>query len=161
MKKLFIAFVLTMLFSIVGMAQGQRGQRQEKMMDKGEMIKHRTERMVKTYGLDEAQAQKLLELNTAFADKLQRPRGPRPDRDAGSREQVDGMTGATAKPEGQRPSREEMEVRMKKMRENMEAYNAELQKIFTTEQYAKYQEDMKKSRPVGRRGGHAPHQHNN
>ena len=36
----------------------------DKKPDKTEMVKHRTDRMVKEYGLDEAQAQKLLELNT-------------------------------------------------------------------------------------------------
>jgi hypothetical protein len=56
--------------------------------------------------------------------------------------------------QAQRPSREQMEARMKEMRANREAYNAELKKIMTEEQFSKY-EAAEKQR-MERRGPRGP-----
>ena len=79
MKKVMLTMVAVLMMSATAMAQDNNGQRQRRHMDKAEMVKMQTERMVKDYGLDEAQQAKLLELNTQFAGKLQMggPRGPR------------------------------------------------------------------------------------
>ena len=106
------------------------------------MVKAQTERMVQEYGLNEAQKAKLLELNTQYAGKLrmggrggqrggQRFGGPQGGNQQGSMQQ------------GERPSREQMEARMKEMRANREAYNAELKNILTEEQFSKYEEAEK------------------
>ena len=124
MKKMMMALAAVIMISSSAMAQEQNGQRPERKMDRNEMIKHRTDRMVKDYGLNEEQGKKLLELNTSFADKMPGARGNR----------------------GERPSREEMEAQREKMRATMDAYNAELKNILTEEQFSKYQEDSKKFR---------------
>lgn len=148
MKKVMLTMVAVLMMSATAMAQDNNGQRQRRHMDKAEMVKMQTERMVKDYGLDEAQQAKLLELNTQFAGKLQMggPRGPRGPRGGhgGQRggQRVDGQSGATQQANGQqgeRPNREQMEARMKEMNANREAYNGELKKIMTTDQFAKYE----------------------
>ena len=65
MKRMMMAMIAAVMFTSVAMAQDKQGKRPERKMDKAEMVKFRTDRMVKEYGLDDAQAQKLLELNTA------------------------------------------------------------------------------------------------
>ena len=85
MKQIVITIVAAVMFSMTAMAQDQ-----EKGNKKEEMIKHRTEMMVKDYNLDEKQAKQLLELNTKYADKIRPrhhgPHGPRSqDGDVGRR----------------------------------------------------------------------------
>lgn len=110
---------------------------------KEEMIKARTERTVKRYGLNDEQAKQLLELNTKYADKMRRPIGPR---HGGPR------MGGKNRPQGQpadslqrrqRPNKEQMEARMKEMKATKEAYEKELQGIMTSEQFTKYLDDEK------------------
>ena len=121
---------------------------------KQEMIKHRTERTVKAYGLNDKQAKELLDLNTKYADMMRpmhrhgRPghhgmggRRPEPPKD---------MNGE--RPELPRGDRKEMREKMEK---DMKAYDEELQKIMTPEQYKSYKADMEKrrmERPHGPRG---------
>lgn len=164
MKKSILAIIATVTLSTSAMAQSENGNApQRPQMDRTEMVKNQTDRMVKEYGLNDEQAAKLLELNTSFADKMPRMRGgqrPGGGQRGGMRQRnTDGNTGATAQGERQgRPSREEMEARMKEMRANQEAYQGELKKIMTEEQFAKYQEDSQR-RPQfgggqgGRQGG--------
>lgn len=166
MKKAIMALATTILISTSAMAQNENGQRPQRNFDKTEMVKRQTERMVSEYGLDKNQAEKLLQLNTSYADKMPRMGGQRggrrggPRPEAGQRNRTDGNTGATqqANPNQQqreRPSKEQMEARMKEMKANQEAYNGELKKIMTDEQYAKYEANMKQrmQRPQGGRGG--------
>ena len=94
---------------------------------KQEMVKHRTDKMVEDYQLNDKQAKKLLELNTAYADKMRPPhhghhgphgmRGQRPEPPKGD------MRGE--RPE---PPKGERQDRRKEMMETMKAYDAELQK---------------------------------
>lgn len=160
MKKMMMAIAAMMVISTASMAQDNNEKKQApRKMDRTEMVKHRTDRMVKEYGLDEAQAQKLLELNTAYADKMPRmggprPGGPRPQGQPDAKQKVDGTTGATAQQPAERPSREQMEARRAEMMKNTEAYQAELKKILTDEQYNKFIENQKnrQQRPRDGRG---------
>lgn len=155
-----MAIAAMMVISTASMAQDNNEKKQApRKMDRTEMVKHRTDRMVKEYGLDEAQAQKLLELNTAYADKMPRmggprPGGPRPQGQPDAKQKVDGTTGATAQQPAERPSREQMEARRAEMMKNTEAYQAELKKILTDEQYNKFIENQKnrQQRPRDGRG---------
>lgn len=158
MKKMMMAIAAMMVISTASMAQDNNEKKQApRKMDRTEMVKHRTDRMVKEYGLDEAQAQKLLELNTAYADKMprmggQRPGGPRPQGQSDVKQKVDGTTGATAQQPAERPSKEQMEARRAEMMKNTEAYHAELKKILTDEQYNKFIENQKNRQQRSRDG---------
>ena len=122
---------------------------------KQEMVKHRTDKMVEDYQLNDKQAKKLLELNTAYADKMRPPhhghhgphgmRGQRPEPPKGD------MNGE--RPE---PPKGERQDRRKEMMETMKAYDAELQKIMTTEQYEKYKADMQQRHERDHKGPHGP-----
>ena len=119
---------------------------------KQEMIKHRTERMVKEYNLNDKQAKQLQELNTKYADMMRpmhrhggpghhgmRDQRPEPPKD---------MKGE--KPE---PPKGDMKEMREKMEKDMKAYDEELQKIMTPEQYKNYKADMEKRR---KEGPHSP-----
>ncbi len=147
----------------------QQGQRPRKF-DKSEMVKHRTDEIVKKYSLNEEQAGKLLDLNTQYADKL--GMGPRrghhhhgmgrpPKGKPGMDKQVDASSGATTQPaqESSRPKLTEeqkakFEAERKEREAAREAYEAELQKIMTPEQFTQYKSDEKKH---GRHGHRPPH----
>lgn len=158
MKQLLMTIVAAVMFSSAAMAQDQ-----EKGKKKEEMAKHRTEKMVKDYDLNESQAAKLLELNTKYADKMRPHHGPRGPRGP------HGMKGQRPEPpkgdmKGERPEppTKEMKAEMEKKRAEMEkeqkAYDAELQKILTPDQYKLYQHDMQKHRKGGPRPGPKPEQ---
>lgn len=130
-----MAAVAALMLSAQAMAQTNETEGAKPKIDKTEMLKRHTDRMAKTYGLDEAQTAKLLQLNTTYVGKfgpMGRPGMGRPEGGEG-----------TDSVRRQRPSREDMEKHMKEMRANMEAYNKELKGIMTSEQYAKYEADMK------------------
>lgn len=154
MKRMILTLMAAALVSMTALAQEEKqGQRPEPKFDKAEMVKHRTDETVKRYNLNSEQAKKLLELNNKYADKMG-PRPPhrghmggpgRPPKDKG-----DGKC-QCPKPQkdDQRPAPPKDEKRAehhKKMKETMEAYNAELQKIMTADQFKSYQEDMQKRR---------------
>lgn len=151
MKKTAMAFAAMIFMSTAAMAQNNGGQRPERQFDRAEMMKRQAEQMVSTYGLNQEQAEKLEKLNTEYADKLPfmggmgmrggRGGGQRPGGGGGFGNRPNGG-GNMGAPNGQRPSREQMEERMKEMRANQEAYNGELKKIMTEEQYKKYEADQ-------------------
>lgn len=160
MKKTFFALIAAITLSTSVMAQNEEGRRPERQqMDRTEMVKRQTERMVQEYGLNEAQAAKLQEINTSYFEKMPRMGGRRgggfggPRGQMGQRRNTDGGNDATVQGENnERPSREQMEARMKEMRANQEAYEAELKKIMTEEQFAKYQENSQRRMQGGPRG---------
>ena len=79
MKKAMMAIVAAVMMSASALAQDAQQQRPQPRMDRGEAAKQRTEQMVKDYALSEEQAQKLLDLNTEYAEKIpmMMGRGPR------------------------------------------------------------------------------------
>ena len=140
MKKMILTCVVATMISASAVAQDQVNQ-QEKKFDKTEMIQHRTNRMVKEYGLNSDQAEKLLKLNTKYADKM--PMGHRGGRGKGPGKQAG---------DGQRPPRMDASKRSE-MKATREAYQTELKSIMTTEQYTQYEQKEKNRRPGGHRGG--------
>jgi len=162
MKKMILAFAATMMMT-AAMAQddNQQGRQERRRMDRTEMIKNRTDRTVKQYGLNEEQAKQLLELNTKYSDTMgPGQRGPRMGGGRGGmRGGFDRNRQGNGQGNGQRPElteeqKQQMEAGRKKMEENMKQYDTELQKIMTPDQYKAYQADMEKRRNEGpRRGG--------
>lgn len=155
MKKLIFALIAAMSITVANAQEDNRPQREgRRSFDQTEMVKRRTDDVVKKYSLSNEQAEKLLALNTKYADKIGfRMRG-------GNR----GGRGARPAPNfggngGNRPEMtEEMKQNMEKMRqerqESMKKYDEELQTIMTPEQYKAYKADNeKRMREGGRRGG--------
>ena len=160
MKKIMFSMAAAILMSASALAQTDNAPQQRSEADQAEMIKQRTENTVKQYGLNEDQAKQLLELNTKYADKMPMGfgrMGGRGGRRGGGQGGPQGGFGGGA-PQGgfgggQMPQMtEEQRARMEEMRKQMtetrEAYNKELEKIMTPEQFKKYQEDQQ-----SRRGG--------
>lgn len=145
MKKLIITLMAAALISATATAQKEdKCKCPEKKFDKTEMAKHRTDDMVKEYKLSDKQAKQLLELNTKYADKMRPPRhhGPKPGH--GPKADEKGQRPEPPK-DGQRPERPKdgkHEAHHKQMQETMKAYEAELQKIMTPDQFKAYQSDM-------------------
>lgn len=120
MKRLVLIFAVA--FLAIGMTMAQNAQRPgNKNMDPKERAERMTERMAKEYTLNDSQKQQLKEANLALMEKM----GEMPMRQE--------LTGA---------QRAEKKAAMEKKRTEMkaahEAYDAQLQKIMTSEQYAAY-----------------------
>lgn len=148
MKQIIMTLAAALFISSAALAQEKNDNRKQ------EMIKHRTERTVKAYGLNDKQAKELLDLNTKYADMMRpmhRHGGPGHHGMGGRRpEPPKDMNGE--KPEPPRGDRKEIREKMEK---DMKAYDEELQKIMTPEQYKSYKADMEKrrmERPHGPRG---------
>lgn len=146
-----MAITAALVFSMSAMAQ--KGQRPQGKFDKAEMVKNRTEQVVSKYGLNEQQAQQLLELNNKYADKMMPARGFRPEGRNGRDRMRPNRPDSLQRP--QKPERPEGNDTIRKhrpmnqgrqamgdMRQTMEAYNAELKNILTEEQFKAYQSDM-------------------
>ena len=136
MKQIIMTLAAALFISSTALAQEKNDNRKQ------EMIKHRTERTVKEYNLNDKQAKQLLELNTKYADMMRpmhRHGGPGHH----------GMRGQ--RPE---PPKGDMKEMHEKMEKDMKAYDEELQKILTPEQYKNYKSDMEKRRKEGPRGPH-------
>lgn len=144
MKQTIISIAALLLLSTAVMAQNEQGQRPERQrLDRTEMIQKRTDDVVKKYGLNAEQAKQLLSLNTKFADQMG-PRGGRP----GGMGMRPGNRGP--RPQGndslrqerrQRPQGQAGQQGRPQFNGQMQAYETELQKIMTPEQYKAYQAD--------------------
>lgn len=154
MKKMLVTMMAALLVSTSAIAQEEKSEkRPERKFDKTEMIKHRTDETVSRYKLNDKQAKQLLELNTKYADKMM-PRGPHGHRHPGHHgEGRPPMPPKNMK--GKRPEppkddakmqehRKEMEKHHKEMEATRKAYDAELQKIMTADQFKTYQADHNK-----------------
>mgnify|MGYP002626536051 FL=1 len=139
-------FALMILLGVSVCAQAQDNKQERKRPDKKEMISMRTDRMAERYGLNEAQKAKLQELNTLYADSMAfgGQRGMRPMRER-VQKQDEGKKDNQIKP-FERPSREEMQAMREKSAATQKAYEAEVKKIMTEEQFAKYTEDRNQMR---------------
>lgn len=178
MKKAMMAIVAAVMMSANMAAQTveQPQMPQQPVMDKSEMIKMRTEQMVKEYELTEEQTEQLLKLNTEFADKMPMmmmgpgmrdgQRGQRGDMRRPMRGQR--MQNGEARPQTdearpqlpdsvrpdrmRRPMGERPGFGREDMRKAMDEYNEGLKKIFTEEQFKKYEESMNNRMQQMRRG---------
>lgn len=126
MKRIaFLMIALLMMGGITAMAQGHRGD--HKRMTPQERAEKMTERMVKEYSLNDTQKAQLLELNLAQCEKMDGRMSMHPKKDAKKdRKETPKMT-------------KEERKKMREVREaNRTAYNTQLQKIMTQDQYASY-----------------------
>ena len=147
MKKVIFTMMTALLVSTSAIAQEEKNdQRPQRKFDKTEMIKHRTDETVSRYKLSDKQAKQLLELNTKYADKMG-PRGPHRHghRPGAGRPQMPPKDMQGQRPEPPKDG-DKMKERRQEMEATMKAYDAELQKIMTSDQYKSYQEDQKKFR---------------
>lgn len=156
MKQMIMTLMAAVMVSTAAVAQDKDCNKpSEDNNRKQEMVKHRTDKMVEDYQLNDKQAKKLLELNTAYADKMRPPHhghhGPHGMRGQRPEPPKDEMKGE--RPE---PPKGDRQDRRKEMMETMKAYDAELQKIMTTEQYEKYKADMQQRRENGHKGPRRP-----
>lgn len=163
MKKMMMTLLAAVVVSTAAIAQDTNGrQPKDDGNRKQEMVKHRTDRLVKDYQLNDKQAKQLLELNTKYADKMgprhrghHGPRGMRGQRPEPPKGDMKGLRPEPPKGDkkGERPEppKGDRQERRKEMEETMKAYEAELQKIMTPEQFKKYQADMKERRDKGPR----------
>ncbi len=87
-----------------------------------ETAQEMTERMVKSYSLDDNQKTQLLEINQKYMEESQK--------------RFEAMRG-----QGQDMSSEQRDKLRQEMTASREAYNEKLQKLFTEEQYKAYQKD--------------------
>ena len=156
MKRIFM--ILMAAFLIGGMAMAQHARRGDKMPDPKTRAEHMTERMAKEYSLNDSQKKQLLEANLAFAEKMG---DKRMHHRADMRKGKKGCNSCTCKKENQDCKKEgkvakkgnrkpqltdeqrtqkkaEMEKRREEMKVNRTAYDAQLQKIMTKDQYAAY-----------------------
>lgn len=163
MKQIIMTLAVVLFVGSTALAQEKNDNRKQ------EMIKHRTERTVRDYNLNDKQAKKLLDLNTKYADMMRpmhRHGGPGRHSMNGQRpEPPKDMNGQRPEPpkdmkgEMPEPPKGDMKGMREKMEKDMKAYDEELQKIMTPEQYKKYKADMKKrrmERPHGPRGERDP-----
>ncbi len=155
MKKIVLALMAAMMMT--GVVTAQETKKERKQISQTEMIKHRTDRMVKQYGLDDGQAAKLLELNTKYAKSLpgggMGPRGRK-----GSRLDANGQQPTGSKPEGEPKDMKEgrnqkgQRPDFEKMKKTMDEYDTQLKGILSDKQYQSYKADMEKMRQRGPRG---------
>ncbi len=158
MKRLVMIMTAAVLMGTTAVAQNDNGQRPQ--FDRTEMIKQRTDAMVEKYKLDETQAKKLLELNTQNAEKMgpgmgfgRMGRGGGMGRRGGGGAQAGAPQMGGGRPEMTEEQRARFDEMRKQREENQKAYEAELEKILTPEQFKSYQEDMKQQRARGPRQG--------
>lgn len=156
MKRVLATLVMAVVMFSVAFAQDDN-QRQGNRPDPAQMVQQMTERMASRYSLNDNQKAALLKVNTEYASKfprMGRPHGGRPGM-RGGRQGFNGGRPGGQRPDSTqaqrpRPSREEMEQRFKEMRATQEAYNAEVKKIMTDEQYQKFTEDQQNFRRPAR-----------
>lgn len=153
MKKMLFTMAAAFMMSTAAFAQGNGGG-QRPQMDREQMIKMRTDRTVEQYKLNTEQAKQLLELNTKYADTMP-GFGGRGRGQGGPRMRGQGGGQMPELTPEQQAQRDEMR---KQREESTKAYNAELEKILTPEQYKQYQEDQQNRgrRGGGQRGGQRP-----
>ena len=151
MKKMMMTLLAAVVVSTAAVAQNKDDNKSPQDNNrKQEMVKHRTDRLVKDYQLNDQQARQLLELNTKYADKM-RPHHPRHHGPHGMKGQRPEPPKGDKKGERPEPPKGDRQDRRKEMDETMKAYEAELQKIMTPEQFKKYQADMQQRRDKGPR----------
>lgn len=160
MKRLTLLMIVALLMG--GMVMAQQNRRDDKKSDPKARAERMTERMVKEYSLNDTQKKQLFEANLALTEKM----GDRPmhhrraDMRKGKNESDScccakvghRKDGKFNKKDGKRPQltdeqRAQMKAGMEKQREEMKvartAYDTQLQKIMTKDQYAAYTKNMK------------------
>ncbi|MGI6242860.1 MAG: DUF4890 domain-containing protein [Prevotella sp.] len=151
MKRIITMIAAVMLIAFTATAQNKEGKQRPRKFDKTEMIKHRTERMVNQYGLNETQAKQLLELNTAYANKMPRM-GRRPGKRAMKHTVGQMKDGKGMQCKADCKCMEKMNSFKKERKANRQAYNKKLKSIMTDAQFSKYNEMRKQHMQRQRHG---------
>lgn len=133
--------VALLLMSGIAMAQGGR-RGGDKNMDPKARAERMTERMAKEYSLNDTQKKQLLEANLALNEKMgTRPEGAKPDMKQGKKDTCCQDSCCCSKKDGKKAfkmSKEDREKITKEMKAKRDAYDAQLKKIMTKEQYDSY-----------------------
>lgn len=164
MKKIIMTLIATLLMG--GMVMAQSEQRGKKVVEPKERAERMTERMAKEYSLNDKQKAQLLEANLILVEKVgNRPMQPRHQRmkqDAGNKECACCCAcsqKARHKSEASRGNKKnltdaertqrkvEMQKRHEEMKEVSDAYDAQLKKILTKQQYEEYTKKKNEKRP--------------
>ncbi len=143
MKRILFVLMLTLLTGGMAMAQNER--RSDAKMDPKVRAEHMTERMAKKYSLNETQKKQLFSANLALAEKMGDMPMHRMRKKSGMKHKkcccCEGHD-KKMKKHLTKEERVEMKTKMDKKRAEMrterEAYDAQLQKIMTKEQYSAY-----------------------
>lgn len=138
MKKILMILMLVVLTG--GMAMAQNSRRSNKRLDPKERAERMTERMAKEYSLNDAQKKQLYEANLGMTEKMgDMPMRRHPDMQTDSKQ--DKVKRADKK-QMTDAERKEMKAKMEKkhaeMKQAREAYDVQLKKIMTKEQYEAY-----------------------
>lgn len=124
-----------------GMVMAQHARRSDKMPDPKVRAERMTERMVKEYSLNDTQKKQLLEANLALVEKTgNMPMHRRPDMRKGKKDSDSCCCAKADKHHAQRKA--EMQKKREEMQAARTAYDAQLQKIMTKDQYAAYSKKM-------------------
>lgn len=144
MKKLLMMMVVALSMVLTAHAQSKDDQQVGSQQNhRAEMVQKKTHRMVERYGLSDDQAKQLLKLNETYQGKFMAHR-PGMGQPRHGQALCDSCQQAD---KAQRPTRAQAEAMMKEMKEQREAYKAEVKKILTADQFAKYEQDCKNNRP--------------
>lgn len=126
-----------MLMGGVVMAQGHRkGDRRE--VTPKERAERMTERMAKEYSLNDTQKKELLATNTALMEKMGNRHAVKQDRKGKTCQASDSCTCRKGKGDAPKMAKEDREKLRQEMKASREAYEAQLKKILTKDQYATY-----------------------
>ncbi|ADV43758.1 DUF4890 domain-containing protein [Bacteroides helcogenes] len=140
MRKIILILVAAFFMGSAAMAQHAR--RGDRMPDPKVRAERMTERMAKEYSLNDTQKKQLLEANLVFVDKMGgRPMHRRPDAGKG-KNACDSCCCARTGKRHQADRKAGMEKKHKEMKDARSAYDAQLQKILTKDQYAAYNKKM-------------------
>lgn len=159
MKRITLLMVALLMIGGMAMAQGHRRGGDRKMDPKAH-AERMTERMSKEYSLNDTQKKQLLEANQALAEKMgSRPAGTKSGMKQGKKEKCTQVTDSCcSNKEGRKApkrTKEDREKMHKEMKASREAYDGQLKKIMTKEQYDTYttkQAERQQKMKEGRKG---------
>ena len=146
MKKTLLVITAALLLCVSAFAQWENRGQGFQRPDEATLIKMRTDWMVRELGLNETQAEKLLELNQKYPNAL-RPGQGGPGMGRARRE----------RPEEANVGQEGNETEKATGKEAREAYENELKEILTEDQFKTWKENMnRRQQGQGRPGGYGP-----
>ncbi len=137
-----IIMIMVAAFLMGGMVMAQHARRGGKMPEPKVRAERMTERMAKEYSLNDTQKKQLLEANLALVEKMgDMPMHRRGDMRKGKKDCTCTCSKAD-KHHSQRDSIARKEGRKARLTAARTAYNVQLQKIMTKDQYAAYTKNM-------------------
>lgn len=168
MKKTLLVVTAALLLCVSAFAQWENRGQGFQRPDEATLIKMRTDWMVRELGLNETQAEKLLELNQKYPNALRpgqggpgmgRARRERPEEANVGQEgnETEKATGKEARKARKAKKDKEAEGQVDEMQAAREAYENELKEILTEDQFKTWKENMnRRQQGQGRPGGYGP-----